>query len=151
MIGFIKENYEWLFSGIGVTFLVWLIHWLKKAAKTITLNQEIFAKLSKQKKSLPPKHLTFTSENGSVEKAEVILAFEFKDTRREYVVYTKNETDKYGNVTVYVSEVDRNSGKPVLLGVPDGKEWKRVREVLKELAESKEEQPLFDEDGIEII
>jgi hypothetical protein len=39
----------------------------------------------------------------------------------------------------------------VLLGVPDGKEWKRVREVLKELAESKEEQPLFDEDGIEIL
>ena len=151
MIDFIKENYEWLFSGIGVTFLVWVIHCLKKATKAITLNQAVFTKLLKKKKDLPPKYLTLTRENGSVEKAEVILAFEFKDTKREYVVYTKNETDKYGNVTVYVSEVDRNSGKPVLLEVPDGKEWKRVREVLKELAESKEEQPLFDEDGIEII
>jgi hypothetical protein len=51
LIDFIKANYEWLFSGIGVTFLVWLIHWLKKAAETITLNQDIFAKLLKQKKA----------------------------------------------------------------------------------------------------
>jgi hypothetical protein len=50
LIDFIKANYEWLFSGIGVTFLVWLIHWLKKAAETITLNQDIFAKLLKQKR-----------------------------------------------------------------------------------------------------
>ena len=89
---------------------MWVIHCLKKATKAVTLNQDVFTKLLKKKKDLPPKYLTLTRENGSVEKAEVILAFEFKDTKREYVVYTKNETDKYGNITVYVSEVDRMSG-----------------------------------------
>ena len=151
MIDFIKENYEWLFSGIGVTILAWVIALLKKVVKKKPFKVDNGSTLLSKQLPLPPKQMEIISEDGVKEKVEVILAFEFKDTKREYIVYTQNDKDKYGNVTVYVSEVDRTNGNPCLIGISNDKEWQRVRGVLKELAESTEEQPLFDEYGIEII
>lgn len=84
------------------------------------------------------KIMSIVSEDGSVEEVEVIIAFEFKDTKKEYVVYTKNERDENGNITVYVSNINRESGKPKLLGVESDEEWNRIKDVLREL--SKEEQ-----------
>lgn len=83
------------------------------------------------------KIMSIVSEDGSVEEVEVVIAFEFKDTKKEYVVYTKNERDENGNVTVYVSNIDRESGRPKLLGVESDEEWDRIKDVLREL--SKEE------------
>ena len=80
--------------------------------------------------------LTIVSKDGSVKEVEVILAFEFKDNKNEYVIYTKNEKDENGNVTVYVSNVDRSSGKPVLKGVDDEQEWTRIKDVLRELSKT---------------
>lgn len=74
--------------------------------------------------------------DGSTEEVEVILAFEFKDTKKEYVVYTKNEKDENDNITVYVSHVDRSAGEPKLLGVDDEEEWNRVKDVLRELSKA---------------
>ena len=37
------------------------------------------------------KMMSIVAEDGSIEAVEVILAFEFKDTKKEYVIYTKNE------------------------------------------------------------
>ena len=54
------------------------------------------------------KIMSIVSNDGSIEEVEVILAFEFKDTNKEYVVYTKNEKDENGNITVYVSNIDRS-------------------------------------------
>lgn len=62
------------------------------------------------------------------------MAFEFKDNKKEYVIYTKNEKDENGNVTVYVSNVDRESGEPRLMGVEDEAEWARIKDVLRELS-----------------
>ena len=155
MIDFFKENYQWFFSGIGIPILAFIIATLKKtlgkAAARKSTQRAVSPDIKNKKIDLPPKVMTITGENGAEETVEVILAFEFKDSRREYVVYTKKEQDKYGNTTVYVSEVDRSGGKPRLLGVPNEKEWKRVRDVLKEVAESESDQPLFDEYGIEIL
>ena len=50
--------------------------------------------------------MSIVSEDGTVEEVEVILAFEFKDTKKEYVIYTKNEKDENENITVYVSNVE---------------------------------------------
>ena len=75
-------------------------------------------------------------DDGSIEEVEVILAFEFKDTKKEYVIYTKNEKDENENVTVYVSNVDRSSGEPKLIGVDDDEEWNRVKDVLRELSKA---------------
>lgn len=80
--------------------------------------------------------MSIVAEDGSVEEVEVILAFEFKDNKKEYVVYTKNERDENENVTVYVSNVDRSSGEPKLLGVEDEDEWNRVKDVLRELSKT---------------
>lgn len=91
----------------------------------MTENQEVEKKI-----------MSIVAEDGSVEEVEVILAFEFKDTKKEYVIYTKNEKDDNDNITVYVSHVDRSSGEPKLLGVEDEEEWSRIKDVLRELSKS---------------
>ena len=72
------------------------------------------------------KIMSIVAEDGSIEEVEVILAFEFKDTKKEYVVYTKNEKDENENITVYVSLVDRSSGVARVLGVEDEEEWNKI-------------------------
>ena len=78
--------------------------------------------------------MSIVADDGSVEEVEVILAFEFKDTKKEYVIYTKNEKDENDNITVYVSHIDRSSGEPKLVGVDDEEEWNRIKDVLRELS-----------------
>lgn len=80
------------------------------------------------------KMMSIVADDGSVEEVEVIIAFEFKDNKKEYVVYTKNEKDENGNITVYVSHVDRESGEPKLFGIEDESEWGRIKDVLRELS-----------------
>jgi uncharacterized protein YrzB (UPF0473 family) len=92
----------------------------------MTENQEVEKKM-----------MSIVADDGTYEEVEVIVAFEFKDTKKEYVIYTKNEKDENDNVTVYVSNVDRSSGEPKLLGVEDEEEWSRVKDVLRELSKSK--------------
>ena len=82
------------------------------------------------------KIMSIVADDGSIEEVEVILAFEFKDTNKEYVIYTKNEKDENDNITVYVSHVDRSSGEPRLLGVEDEDEWNRIKDVLRELSKA---------------
>ena len=83
------------------------------------------------------KIMSITNESGDVEEVEVVVAFEFKDTKKEYIVYTKNEKDENGNITVYVSNIDRSGDTPKLLGIDSDEEWSRIKDVLREL--SKEE------------
>ena len=78
--------------------------------------------------------MSIIAEDGTTEEVEVILAFEFKDNKKEYVIYTKNEKDENGNVTVYVSNIDRSSGEPKLVGIDDEEEWNRIKDVLRELS-----------------
>lgn len=80
------------------------------------------------------KAMTIVAEDGSTEEVEVVFAFEFKDNKKEYVIYTKNERDDDNNITIYVSHVDRSSGNPKLLGVDSEEEWNRIKDVLRELA-----------------
>lgn len=82
------------------------------------------------------KMMTIVNEDGTEEDVEVVVAFEFKDNKKEYVVYTKNERDDSNNIIVYVSNVDRSDGEPNLIGVEDESEWARVKDVLRELAKS---------------
>ena len=55
----------------------------------MTENQEVEKKM-----------MSIVAEDGSVEEVEVILAFEFKDTKKEYVIYTKNEKDDNDNIMI---------------------------------------------------
>ena len=89
-----------------------------------------------ENQSLEKKMMSIISEDGTTEEVEVILAFEFKDNKKEYVIYTRNEKDENGNVTVYVSNIDRSSGEPKLVGIDDEEEWSRIKDVLRELSKS---------------
>ena len=89
-----------------------------------------------ENQSLEKKMMSIISEDGTTEEVEVILAFEFKDNKKEYVIYTRNEKDENGNVTVYVSNIDRSSGEPKLVGIDDEEEWSRIKDVLRELSKN---------------
>lgn len=82
--------------------------------------------------------ITIISEEGKEEQVEVVVAFKFKDTNQEYIVYTKNEKDSNGNVTVYVSRIVEENGISKLDGIDGDDEWTRIKAVLRELA--KDEQ-----------
>ena len=77
-----------------------------------------------------------TLPDGTKEEVEVLLAFKFNDNNKEYVIYTKNEVDDNGNVTIYISNVERNGNNVVLSTVADDNEWTRIKNVLRELSKS---------------
>ena len=78
--------------------------------------------------------ITVISQSGEEKLVEVIVAFKFKDTEQQYIVYTQNEKDENNNVTVYVSKIVEEEGVSRLAGITDNDEWSRVKEVLRELA-----------------
>lgn len=81
------------------------------------------------------KIMTITAEDGSIDQVEIIVAFEFTDLKKEYVVYTKNEVDANDNVTIYISSVlGVENGEAILGGIDTDEEWERIKNVLRELA-----------------
>lgn len=86
------------------------------------------------------KIMSIVLEDGSIDEVEVLLTFEFTDTKKEYIVYTKNETDDAGNVTIYVASLNRVEGQDPQLGsVETDEEWARIKNVLKELSKDDEQ------------
>jgi len=86
------------------------------------------------------KIMSIVLEDGSIDEVEVLLTFEFTDTKKEYIVYTKNETDDAGNVTIYVASLIREEGQDPKLGsVETDEEWARIKNVLKELSKDEEQ------------
>lgn len=83
------------------------------------------------------KIMSIVLEDGSIDEVEVLLSFKFTDTNTEYMVYTKNETDDNGNVTIYVASINRVEGEDPKLGsVNSEDEWSRIKNVLKELSKN---------------
>ena len=62
--------------------------------------------------------LTITKTDGSKEQVEEVISFEFNDTKKRYVVYTKIVSDKNGNR---------------FLGVENDDEWNRIKAALRAL------------------
>ena len=85
------------------------------------------------------KIMSIMLEDGSIDEVEVLILFEFSDTKKEYIVYTKNEKDDSGNVTIYVSTFNRKeNGEYSLTGISTDDEWGRIKEVLRELSKDTE-------------
>lgn len=82
------------------------------------------------------KMITLTLENGTKEEVELLLSFKFNDNNKEYIIYTKNETDENGNVTIYVSGVTRLGEDITLNTVSDDNEWSRIKDFLRELSKN---------------
>ena len=84
----------------------------------------------KQKKQT----FTITMPDGSKEEVHEVITFEFNDTKKRYLVYTKNEVDDAGNITVYVTEVIHEGDINRFVGVESDEEWTKIKDVLRELA-----------------
>ena len=70
------------------------------------------------------------------EEVELLICFTFNDTKKEYVVYTRNEKDENGNVTVYISSVDRSGEIPKMGAIESDEEWSKIKDVLRELSKN---------------
>jgi hypothetical protein len=77
--------------------------------------------------------LTITKTDGSKEQVEEVISFEFNDTKKRYVVYTKNEKDENGNVTIYVTRIVSDKTGNRFLGVENDDEWNRIKAALRAL------------------
>ncbi len=77
---------------------------------------------------------TITKQDGTKEMVEEVISFEFNDTNKKYMVYTKNEIDINGNITIYVTEVKESNEGYEFLGVENDYEWSRIKETLRELS-----------------
>ncbi len=82
------------------------------------------------------KMMTITLENGTKEEVELLLSFKFNDNNKEYVIYTKKETDDNGNVTIYVSSVTRVENEVTLGTITEDSEWSRIKDLLRELSKN---------------
>ena len=82
------------------------------------------------------KTMTLVHQNGTKEEVELLLSFKFNDNNKEYVIYTKNEKDDNGNVTIYVSSVTRVNDEVTLGTINDDSEWTRIKELLRELSKN---------------
>ena len=82
------------------------------------------------------KMMTITLADGTKEEVELLLSFKFNDNNKEYVIYTKNEKDDNGNVTIYVSSVTRVNDDVTLGTVTDDTEWSRIKDLLRELSKN---------------
>ena len=82
------------------------------------------------------KTMIITMPDGSQDTVETLLTFKFNDNNKEYVIYTKNETDENGNITIYISNVIRNGESVTLTTVSDENEWARIKDVLRDLSKT---------------
>ena len=95
------------------------------------------------------------NRDGSEEVVEVILAFRFNDTGREFIIYTKNEIDKDGDEFIYVSEKFYGPDNEVELQDISDDDLPRIENLLRKIAESEDDESSNtispDSDGIERI
>ena len=85
-------------------------------------------------------NLIISKADGTTEEVEEVISFEFNDTKKRYLVYTKNEVDANGNVTIYVTEVVNDDNGTRFLGVESDDEWTRIKDVLRQLAKKENAQ-----------
>ncbi len=73
-------------------------------------------------------------EDGTPGEAEVLLNFTLDLTGKEYLLYTFNEVDDKGLVTVHASTVNRSEdGHISLEGIATDEEWSEIKRVMKEV------------------
>lgn len=84
------------------------------------------------------KILTINKADGTTEEVEEVISFEFNDTKKRYLVYTKNEIDMNGNITIYVTQVVTDGVNTRFVGVESDEEWSKIKDVLRQLAKKEE-------------
>ncbi len=78
--------------------------------------------------------IMITMPDGTVDEVEEVISFQFKDTNKQYVVYTRNEVDEAGNVTIYVTEMVKDEKGTRFVGISSEDEWNKIKDALRALA-----------------
>ena len=81
---------------------------------------------------------TFTviNDEGKEITCDVLFTFDSDETKKSYIVYTDNTKDKDGNIQVYASIFNPDSGDSTeLLPIESDKEWKVIETILESLQE----------------
>ena len=73
------------------------------------------------------------NDKGKEIECEPLFTFESEETKKQYVVYTDNTTDKNGNTKVYASIYNPDQDETKLLPIETEKEWKIIETILDEL------------------
>ena len=74
-------------------------------------------------------------DKGKEVECEPLFTFESEETKKQYVVYTDNTTDKQGNTKVYASIYNVTDKGVELLPIKTEREWRVVETILDTIQE----------------
>ncbi len=64
---------------------------------------------------------------------ELVSILEDKEENNKYLVYTKGETQRSGNLILYISKVLQQGSNIVLENIEDDEEWGNVKRIMSEI------------------
>ena len=74
-------------------------------------------------------------DDGKEIECEVLFTFESDETKKNYMVYTDNTTDKDGNIKVYASIYNKTKDGTSLEAIESEREWKIIETILNSIQE----------------
>lgn len=80
-----------------------------------------------------------TKSDGTVAEADVLLYFTLKENGKDYVIYTLNERDEHGLITVYTSTIVKNNDEYHLEGIESDEEWAKIKDVMRTVIKENKE------------
>ena len=76
-------------------------------------------------------YITFISEDGTEQEAEVVMCFEAGEPAKKYIIYTFNEKDKNNMVVIYSAILIETENGYKTENIVDDNEWSMVKEVMR--------------------
>lgn len=83
---------------------------------------------------------TIVNDDGKEIKCEILFTYEDDKTKKNYIAYTDNTLDDYGNTKVYASIFNPEEENPVLLPIETDEEWKMIEAILTSLSNNDEDE-----------
>lgn len=80
------------------------------------------------------KIMTIFDEKKERHEVEVLSSFKLTESGKSYVIYTKNEVDTNGNITIYAYEYDKMKNE--LISIADDMEWGRIKEIIRDMSKA---------------
>lgn len=68
------------------------------------------------------------------EEVEVVTYLNSRDSMRQYIVFTKGESQPNGDMIIYISKLIEEDGISKIVEIVDNDEWKDVQQLLKAIA-----------------
>lgn len=83
------------------------------------------------------KIIAIIDEKKERQEVEVLCSFKLNENNKNYVIFTKNEIDENGNVTIYAYELIKEKNE--LAPISEDIEWTKLKEIIRNMSKSSEE------------